>query len=169
MAVGRFQVMAILQAARALVLGMPEETAKSWGLNRAIFYAAAKRGFKQYAPAPRPGPGVARARQRLGAEAVISYQLGDEAAFRVERGGRTYFRIGGEVQTERDFERQVQARLGGVFEEAWKEALSIVKQYGREVLLSQNGFFQEVYRPRRDELAEKWTELSGRKTSTKPG
>ena len=37
MTVGRFQVMAILQAARARELGLPESRAKSWGLNRAIF------------------------------------------------------------------------------------------------------------------------------------
>ena len=43
---GRFQVMATLQAARAYVLGLPVASAKSFGLNRAIFYAAAKRGFK---------------------------------------------------------------------------------------------------------------------------
>ena len=46
MAVGRFQVMTLLQAARAHVLGLPLESAYSWGLNRAIFIAAAKRGFK---------------------------------------------------------------------------------------------------------------------------
>ena len=44
--VGRFQVMALLQAARAKVLGYPLDEAQSFGLNRAIFYAAAKRGFK---------------------------------------------------------------------------------------------------------------------------
>jgi len=44
MSVGRFQVIATLQAARAFVLGFPIESAKSWGLNRAIFYAAAKKG-----------------------------------------------------------------------------------------------------------------------------
>lgn len=45
--IGRFQVMAVLQAARAHLLGLPIESAKSFGLNRAIFYAAAKRGFKK--------------------------------------------------------------------------------------------------------------------------
>jgi hypothetical protein len=39
--VGRFQVMATLQAARAKTLGLPMGSAKSWGLNRAIYYAAA--------------------------------------------------------------------------------------------------------------------------------
>ena len=44
--VGRFQVMATLQAARARTLGLDLDEAKSWGLNRAVFYAAAKRGFR---------------------------------------------------------------------------------------------------------------------------
>jgi hypothetical protein len=35
--VGRFQVMALLQAARAKVLGYPLDEAQSFGLNRAIF------------------------------------------------------------------------------------------------------------------------------------
>src|SRR3989442_12894480 len=42
--VGRFQVMAPLQAARAKTLGLPTASAKSWGLKRAIYYAAANRG-----------------------------------------------------------------------------------------------------------------------------
>jgi hypothetical protein len=45
--VGRFQVMALLQAARAKALGYPLDEAESFGLKRAIFYAAAKRGFNR--------------------------------------------------------------------------------------------------------------------------
>ncbi|HEY6237898.1 MAG TPA: hypothetical protein VIZ68_01770, partial [Thermoplasmata archaeon] len=48
--VTRFVVMAVLQAARAHSLGLPRESAFSWGLNRAIFYAAAKRGFRGSPP-----------------------------------------------------------------------------------------------------------------------
>jgi hypothetical protein len=44
--VTRFVVMAMLQAARAESLGLPRDSAYSWGLNRAIFYAAAKSGFR---------------------------------------------------------------------------------------------------------------------------
>lgn len=47
MAVGRFQVMATLQAARGYVLGKDISTAKSFGLNRAIFYLAAKKVLKE--------------------------------------------------------------------------------------------------------------------------
>ena len=53
--VGRFQVMALLQAARAKALGYPLDEAESFGLNRAIFYAAAKRGFKGGTSTKHPG------------------------------------------------------------------------------------------------------------------
>ena len=48
--VTRFVVMAVLQAVRAQSLGLPHDSALSWGLNRAIFYAAAKQGFRKAPP-----------------------------------------------------------------------------------------------------------------------
>ena len=61
MTVGRFQVMATLQAARGHVLGYRLDEAQSLGLDRAIFYAAAKRGFTrmvgQQGPCPSQVPG----------------------------------------------------------------------------------------------------------------
>jgi hypothetical protein len=154
MKVGRFQVMAILQAARAKELGLPMFRAKSWGLNRAIFYAAAKRGFKQPA-GPAAGPIVERAPVPTKGK---EYLLGDEMAYTARRSNRVYFTIGGALQTETDFKRQIEARFGRRFEVAWKESLALVRQYPEEVLLSQHRFFEEVYRPLRDELASKWTE-----------
>ncbi|MGD1055015.1 MAG: hypothetical protein ABR867_02925, partial [Nitrososphaerales archaeon] len=103
MAVGRFQVMALLQAARAYVLGLPLESAYSWGLNRAIFIAAAKRGFKGGSTGRGEGvrtteKGEARAR-KTSKEAGV-YYLGDDMAFKDEKGGVLRFTIGGEVQTK---------------------------------------------------------------------
>lgn len=156
MAVGRFQVMATLQAARALILGLPEPFAKSWGLNRAIFYAAAKRGFKGKPPAARP---LAEIRAKPIMESPEAYYLGTEMAYKAQgKDGKTYFTIGEQMQTEKDFERQVESRFGGKFDHAWKESIELVKQFDREVLLSQQDFFELVYRPNRDELASKWTE-----------
>src|SRR3954470_13726542 len=40
-----FYIHAILQAARGYQLGLDLDSAKSWGLNRAIFYRAAKNGY----------------------------------------------------------------------------------------------------------------------------
>jgi hypothetical protein len=156
MKVGRFQVMVILQAARAKDLGLPASRAKSWGLNRAIFYAAAKRGFKHpVQPVGRGGVG-----KRPVARPGKTYFLGDEMAYTAKKSNRIYFTIGGELQTEGDFKRQIEGRFGKHFGDAWKESLAIVRQFSKDVLLSQNRFFSEVYRPRRDELASKWTELS---------
>jgi hypothetical protein len=149
--------MAILQAARARELGLPQTRAKSWGLNRAIFYAAAKRGFKQQAQSSAVGRG--RVERRAGST-ERTYFLGNEMAYMTKKSNRVYFTIGGKPQTENDFKRQIEDRFGKQFEVAWKESLSIIQSYPKDVLLSQNRFFSEVYRPRRDELATKWTELN---------
>jgi len=149
--VGRFQVMATLQAARAKAMGLSEESAKSWGLNRAIFYAAAKRGFKSTGP---PGP----AKAPKGEPAVVEFHLGEDKAYAVTVRGRTLFTIGGEVQQPDDFERQIAQRFASTFEKAWDEALKLVRRYPRDVLASPTAFYDLVYRPRRDDLARAWTE-----------
>lgn len=164
MAVGRFQVMATLQAARAYVLGLPVESAKSFGLNRAIFYAAAKKGFKK---APKGVPKEFKIKQMSVSEEEAEklkksfkiYNLGDEIAYSVKIKDKTYFIIGNEVQTEEDFARQIESRFGDKFKDAWEEALKICKQYDKGVLLSQRYFYETVYKPRRDELAKKWSEI----------
>jgi hypothetical protein len=110
MSVGRFQVMATLQAARAYVLGEPIDSAKSWGLNRAIFYAAAKRGFK-----PKPGPLKApKFKMDLDEKKIAKiqktfgiYHLGDEMGYSVELDGKRLFTIGEEVQTPENFKKQI--------------------------------------------------------------
>lgn len=142
-----------------MILGMSESTAKSWGLNRAIFYAAAKRGFKKK-------PMMVRTKERMFRKPIEEtktvYHLGDEMAFKAVRKGRTYFTIGGQVQTGADFEKQIEGRFAGTFEKAWKEALALLKKYDREVLLSQRSFYEMVYKPRRDILADKWSALSAK-------
>jgi len=108
-AVGRFQVMATLQAARAYVLGLPLDLSMSWGLNRAIFYATAKRGFKEKV--------VKERRKGLEEKPLLEekdvYFLGDEMAYKAEDGGTTYFTIGGEMQKVKDFEKQIESRFKG--------------------------------------------------------
>lgn len=143
----------MLQAARARVLGLPLESAYSWGLNRAIFIAAAKRGFKGRAAGAKGAEGGKVPKKG-------EYHLGDDMAYKSEEGGVLLFTFGGKVQTEEEFEKRVKARFGRTFRSAWKEALVYVKGFDKEVLLSAEGFYREVYRPRRDELAEKWTAAS---------
>ncbi|MDV3244378.1 MAG: hypothetical protein LYZ66_04290 [Nitrososphaerales archaeon] len=154
MSVHRFQVMALLQAARAFVLGLPLDSAFSWGLNRSIFYAAAKRGFKGGSGARRASGGAGRGSSK----GDSTYFLGDEMAFKKEKGGRLYFTIGGEVQTEDDFKRQIESRFQDSFKQAWTEAVEYVRGFDRGTLESGTAFFSQVYRPKRDEFAERWTE-----------
>ncbi len=148
--------MATLQAARAKVLGLPVASAKSWGLNRAIYYAAAKRGFKG---------GKAPAKPKKYTASYGEFFLGDDKAYKVTAGGKTLFTIGGEIQRPEDFRRQVEQRFVGTFKEAWAEALRILQAHPKAVLESQQQFYVQVYRPRRDALAAKWTE---RATSQMP-
>jgi hypothetical protein len=165
MAISRFIVMATLQAARAHELGLERDSSYSWGLDRAIFYAAAKRGFKSGGGFSRGGS----SEKSSGKEDENAFRLGDELAFEKKENGKTFFEIGGKVQTPEDFERQIVRRFGGEFDRAWEEAMKIVHSAGKDALLSQRRFYEEVYKPRRDALAKKWTEMSGtqpKKTSS---
>ena len=156
MAIGRFQVMAMLQAARAYRLGLPLESSLSWGLNRAIFYAAAKRGFRRLKMPKRPREEMLK---RPIMERRDVFYLGDEMAYKAEVDGVLCFTIGGKPQTAEDFRREIARRFGEAFDEAWREALEIVGSYDEETLLSQRRFYEEVYKPRRDILAERWSRL----------
>ncbi len=144
--IGRFQVMALLQAARYYLLKGNLEKAKSFGLNRAIFYAWAKYYKPKY--------GMSKRRflmEKLGMkeEDLPKENVGDEVAFLSKRG---WFMIGDKEQLPEDFDRQVKEKIEKVipFEEAWKAALEYLKKFPKEILLDQQEFFERVYKPVRD-------------------
>jgi hypothetical protein len=147
--------MAVLQAARAQSLGLPRDSAYSWGLNRAIFYAAAKRGFS--GNSPKPGEAASAPTKHPDREA---FRLGQEEAFRNPHAKEIVFTIGEQDQTVEEFERSVASRFGTKenFRAAWEEALQVVGAFPRATLESQGGFYQEVYKPRRDDLSDEWTQ-----------
>lgn len=155
--VTRFVVMAVLQAARARALGLPTESAYSWGLNRAIFYAAAKRGFRT--PSGEDTGGETGPEKGTAAEGREVYRLGDEEAYRDPKAKALTFTIGDQDQTLAEFERAVIVRFGTPenFRAAWEEAERIVGEVDRATLESRRGFYDDVYRPRRDELSDAWT------------
>jgi hypothetical protein len=160
--VGRFQVMALLQAARAKALGYPLDEAESFGLNRAIFYAAAKRGFKGGTSTKHPGE-QHMLRETPGKSIPKTIQqdaLGDETAYYVEVDGKKRYVMGDEILDPDDFSKQVAERFGQAFPRAWEQALQIAEQTDRETLESRRKFYEEVYKPRRDELAKAWSALS---------
>lgn len=163
MAVGRFQVMAVLQAARAYVLGYPIVSAKSFGLNRAIFYAAAKKGF--FVEKKKLEKELVVSKLKLPQEKIEKIKktfkiesIGDEMAYCVEIDGTKYFTIGGEIQDEDKFKKQVESRFKN-FNKVWNEAVEICKSFDKGVLLSQRYFYEVVYKPRRDDLVAKWSSL----------
>ena len=59
------------------------------------------------------------------------------------------------VKSEEDFEKQIEKRFEEKFKEAWKEAVKICKSHDKGVLLSQRYFYEAIYKPLRDELANK--------------
>jgi len=162
--VTRFVVMAMLQAARARSLGLSQEAAFSWGLNRAIFYAAAKRGFRgSSSPASASPPGSGKA------PPPEIYHLGDEEAFQRPNAEGHVFVIGDQDQTIAEFDRAVTARFGTGenFRTAWDEALRLVGGFDRTTLESRRRFYEEVYRPQRDALSDDWTRKYSPPTSSK--
>ncbi|MEM0457052.1 MAG: hypothetical protein QXE40_05155 [Nitrososphaerota archaeon] len=140
--VGRFQVMGLLQAARYYVLKGDLELAKSFGLNRAIFYAWAK---KHGVTARRFG-GSMRVGQ-LAEKEEVEEKVGDEVAYRSRSG---YFTIGGQIQRPTDFHRMIAARFGPSFEKFWNAAIKYVKSFPENVLKSQRDFYEKIYLPVRD-------------------
>ncbi|MFI5414054.1 MAG: hypothetical protein ACHQ16_00015 [Candidatus Lutacidiplasmatales archaeon] len=153
--VTRFVVMAMLQAARAYSLGLPREVAYSWGLNRAIFYAAAKRGFRGGAPEGGTAP---KAATKSPAREV--YRLGHDEASRDRSAPGIVFVIGDRARTPGEFERAVTSQFTTRenFRAAWEEARRIVGEFDRTTLESRQRFYEDVYRPYRDRLSDEWSE-----------
>lgn len=149
MVLGRFQVMALLQAARYYLLTGDRERAFSFGLNRAIFYAWAKR---RGVPAAASKPRVPAQEVATDVEKGIVY-VGDEQAY-VSASG--WFAMGGVEQRPEDFDREVVKKIEAEvpFEEAWRLALEYVGSFGKRVLLSQREFYEKVYLPVRDSFPE---------------
>jgi len=151
--VGRFQVMALLQAARHYVFYKDINRAKSFGLNRAIFYAWAKYH----------GPHTMRWRmQRL--EEIIKKggieprrekcpeNMEEVLGECVEVSPRGYYVIGGKEQFPEDYDENIIKKISRItdYEKAWRAALDYVSQFPESVLKDQQKFYKIVYEPVRD-------------------
>ncbi|MCD6369741.1 MAG: hypothetical protein J7L38_08120 [Thermoproteales archaeon] len=148
---GRFQVMALLQAARYYVLTGDLNKAKSFGLNRAIFYAWAKHyGKFKTSKQKKIGRPVPTQLPEKHDEKTMVY-IGNEGVFVSPRG---WFIIGDKEQLPQDFDRNIATRINSLFpfNEAWKVAVDYVKAFSKEVLLDQQKFFERVYKPVRDKF-----------------
>ncbi len=148
---GRFEVMALLQAARYYVLSGDIQKAFSFGLNRAIFYAWAKHRGKFQVKAKRHRMGKPIQQLREGDKIMV--YVGDEGAFISSRG---WFTIGNIEQRPEDFKRQIIYKINAEvpFEKAWEAAINYVKQFSKSTLLSQQKFYEKVYKPVRDNFLQ---------------
>lgn len=146
--IGRFQVMALLQAARYYLIRGDLESAKSFGLNRAIFYAwAKKRGVR---PPRRPASNRSMTTTEVAEKNEVEERLGDETVYR-RIGG--WYTIGGDEQRPEDFDRQIVSRLGGekIFRQYWDKAIEYLQSFPRQMIESQKDFFEKIYLPVRDD------------------
>ncbi len=153
---GRFPVMALLQAARYYLLTGDLEKAKSFGLNRAIFYAWAKYYGPARSAAARIGGPAARYSSRRAGRVELRRVEGVEERVPVSESG--WFAMGGVEQRPEDFDRHVARRFedaGIPFEEAWRAALEYVSRFPRSVLRDPQLFYKRVYEPVRDAFVEK--------------
>jgi hypothetical protein len=154
--IGRFQVMALLQAARYYILTGEEEKAKSFGLNRAIFYAWAKRrGVTKPPPRRKVPAGQEVARERREGKTLV--YIGNEGAYTSEEG---WYIIGEESQLPQDYDRQIVSKIDPIlpYERAWSSALEYLRDFPTSDLLDQSTFFSKVYRPVRDGFLEEVVE-----------
>jgi hypothetical protein len=85
--------------------------------------------------------------------------LGDDEAFRDPKAEQLVFTIGDQDQTAEAFDRAVVFRFGTRenFRAAWEEAVRIVANFDRATLESRQRFYEDVYKPRRDDLSDSWT------------
>ena len=150
--VGRFQVMALLQAARYYLLTGDLEKAKSFGLNRAIFYAWAKY-HGRYRVRRRRLVGIRKEVETVVEKDKRLVYVGDEGAFVSDRG---WFKIGDKEQLPGDYDREIAEKIDSIipYELAWKSAIKYLKKFPKSVLLSQRRFYEEAYKRVRDTFFE---------------
>jgi len=153
--IGRFQVMALLQAARYYVLKGNLDKAKSFGLNRAIFYAWAK----YYGPSKGAWIKIKvddLVKRRLSEIEKVKCSEGFTEVLGecVQVGRKGFFKIGDKEQDPKDFDEQVLRKVSKVIDpkKVWEAAVNYVRQYPEWVLKDPKRFYKLVYEPIRDEF-----------------
>ena len=148
MKINRFPKMAALQKFRALRLGFDLETAEAIGIAEATKYAI----FKNLSYKKR----VAKEKEEVFKEYKGTKELDDKIfeIFKLQAlDGLPY--VGGKVYTSDDYKRAVFLRFGeeiGKKIEEW--AKNIIDNCDEEVLKKETKFFNECWKPHRDELSE---------------
>ncbi len=162
---GRFPVMALLQAARYYTLYGDIDKAKSFGLNRAIFYAWAK----YYGPQKRTALYRTSTPRRIYGKRVSGLVKWVEVAGeKVQASENGYYVMGGIEQRPEDYDRYVARKFeeaGIRYDEAWEKALEYIRRFPKTILIDPQKFYKEVYEPVRDKFIEKI--LKSKKSSSR--
>jgi len=148
MKINRFPKMAALQKFRALKLGFDEKIAEAIGIAEATKYAIFKNLSykKRVAKEKEEVTKVYRGKKELDEETLAIFKL-------QALDGLPY--VGGKIYTSDDYKRAIFLRFGeeiGKKIEEWAE--NIVNTCDEKVLKSENKFFNECWKPHRDELQE---------------
>ncbi len=170
--IGRFEVMALLQAARYYVLTGDLDRAKSFGLNRAIFYAWAK----YYGPHGKRSQTKITGRAIARSTSVRDEDLGEDKEKRfaivfgtekVPVSSRGWFEMGGQEQLPEDFDRQIVSKLEVVapWDEIWRKTIEYVEKFPQHILRDPQKFYKYVYEPVRDSFVEKVLKVKDSKHS----
>jgi hypothetical protein len=136
-----------------LALGWSLDEATSWVLTRATYDAAAKCRFRRQ----RNGTGERPAHPANAPSPHQRYESGGELASRAH-GTRhpLRFQLGEEARTRAAPDRKIVRRLPD-WERAWADAQAVIATADRQNLESQHRCFAEVFKPRRDKLATRWS------------
>lgn len=155
---GRFQVMALLQAARYYHVMKDVDKAKSFGLNRAIFYAWAKHygGAKTYS--------LIRIENELRRQILRGSKPSKCPEDYVEVLGECvkispngFYMFGDMEQKPFDYDQQVTARIKKLLDptKVWESALNYVSLFPESILKNPVYFYKYVYEPVRDVFFDK--------------
>ena len=152
--IGRFQVMALLQAARYYLLTGDIKKAKSFGLNRAIFYAWAKYHGRRVIPKKGSRYKQEEELEEGKESGKKPVYVGNERVFISDDG---WFIIGDKEQRPEDFDKEIVAKIESVvpFKKVWNAALEYLRKFPKSVLMDQQRFFKEVYDKVKDDFIEK--------------
>lgn len=139
----KFQVMALLQAARYYLLKGELNNAMSFGLNRAIFYNWARhhrvRCMEEKIPIDKDKAGEEHKLESLEDDRILLFPNGMHI-------------LGEEEYSPEEYKRQVIEKINVVisYEVAWNAALNYLKGFPKSVLFSQKDFYEKVYLPVED-------------------
>ena len=148
MKINRFPKMAALQKFRAMNLGFDEKTAEAIGIAEATKYAI----FKNLSQTKR----IAKEKEEVSKQFEGKKELDDKTfeIFKIQAlDGLPY--VGGKVYTSDDYKRAVFLRFGeevGQKIEEW--AKNVVNSCDKNVLKRESKFFNDCWKPHRDELSE---------------